>query len=352
MHSSSQFPGLHDYAVEFLRQYRPAVHIWPLKRFYRWFQFLKKKSLPLTGWDYVFSDSQLSGYDVWLSLSGNGALPITPPPKRFPGMKVHHVMDYSHGPKRAGNLIRDSKIDYLLGYSSHDRWCGFFRHCFPDFTGRVFPIPFGFSQRFSANTPFDKRLDKCSVMGAVNPVKDPLSHPDEIAEFMEFFRDEAWAHAMRAGVRLRLSELNELVANFMAVPPEMRNVRYDSVLELNRHKLFLNDDSIMHYPPARAYEAPACGAVMVASDHPVYTEFGWHPGVNYIAHQYPDVDSFAAATRKALADQAALAAIQKLSHKNALRFSHSKVADGLHRILNLLWEGKTEDARNYWISPR
>ena len=91
---------------------------------------------------------------------------------------------------------------------------------------------------------------------------------------------------------------------------------------------------------------------MVASDHPVYSEFGWNPGVNYIAHQYPDVDSFAAATRKALADQAALAAIQKLSHENALRFSHSKVADGLHRILNLLWEGKTEDARNYWISPR
>ncbi len=352
MRSSSLFPGINDYAAEYLRKYRPAVRIWPLKRLWRWYQFLRRKNLPLSGWRYVFSERELSRHDVWLSFTGNAPLALSPPPMQFKGLKVHHVMDYSHCPGEAGTLLRKAKVDYLLGYSSHDRWCGYFNHVFPDYAGRVLPMPFGYSSRFQSTTPFAERVPKCAAMGAVNAVRDPQSSAGEIAEYAAFFEEVEWAHPMRAAVRQAMldkpEEMNAIVASFMASPPAFRNVSYDSVVELNRHQLFLNDDSIMHYPPARTYEATACGAVMVCSDHPVYGECGWKDGVNCITHRFGDLADFQRAVRGALADPARLATIHEASLKNAARFSHTAVADGLHAMLQLLLAGKGEDARNYW----
>src|SRR5262245_32322528 len=201
MRSGGKFSGINDYAVEFLRRYRPAVHIWPLKRLWRWYQFLRKKQLPLTGWQYIFSERGLSSCDVWLSFVGNAALAQSPPPRRFTGLKVHHVMDYSHRASEAAPLLRAAKVDYLLGYSSHDRWCGFFNKMFPDFAERILPMPFGFSERFQNTTPFCERASKCAVMGAVVPILDPKSRAEEIVDFINYFREKEWAHLMRAAIR-------------------------------------------------------------------------------------------------------------------------------------------------------
>jgi glycosyltransferase involved in cell wall biosynthesis len=348
MASGTSFPGINDYGVEFLRKYRPAVRIWPLKRFYRWWQFLRAKALPLTGWDYVFSMSELNKYDVLLSLHGNAAMLHDPIPAGFRGMKIHHVMDYSFVPTEAAAILRERKVDYLLGYSAHDRWCSFFQEKFPEYSGRIAPIPFGYSKRFRCETPWAERVAKCAVMGAVNPVRDPQSNLSTIGDYMEHFRDHQWAHPIRAAIRENLASLEDVVANFTAAPPAFRNISYDSFAELNRHKLFVNDDSIMHYPPARTYEATACGTVMICSDHPVYSECGWKDGVNCITHRFGDLDAFAATARRAVADEGRLAEIQRASLANASRFTHSIVADGLHEILRLLHAGKTEEARHYW----
>lgn len=354
MRSAGMFPGINDYAVEFLRKYRPAVRIWPLKRLWRWYQFLRRKRLPLFGWRYVFSERGLSRHDVWLSLTGDAALRHSPPPRHFGGLKVHHVMDYSHRASEAAALLREAKVDYLLGYSSHDRWCGFFQHMFPEYAGRVLPMPFGFSERFQNRAPFGERVPKCAAMGAVNPVRDPQSHAEDIPDYTAYFQNTSWAHPLRAAVREALTTapetLDDVVTNFMALPPAFRNVSYDSVAELNRHQLFLNDDSIMHYPPARTYEGTACGAVMVCSDHPVYQEFGWRDGVNCLTHRFGDLADFLRVVRAGLAEPRRLAAIQLASLQNAARFSHVAVADGLHAMLQLLLAGKREEARGYWAT--
>jgi hypothetical protein len=235
MRSSSQFPGMHDYAVEFLRKFRPAVRIWPLKRFVRWYQFLRRKRLPLTGWTYVFSEREVQNYDVWLSLTGNSTLPVSRPPTKFSGLKVHHVMDYSHRSRDARELLDSCKVDFLLGYSSHDRWCEFFRHAFPRFAGRVLPVPFGYSNRFEYLVPFPERIHKCAVMGVVNPVRDPKSDAQEIAAYTDFFHDVEWAHSVRAaareGFRADPDRWEKLGSNFMAGSSSTRNVSYDSVAE-------------------------------------------------------------------------------------------------------------------------
>lgn len=348
MRSGSRFPGLHDYAVEYLRKYRPAIRITPGRRSIRWLQFLRLKKLPLTGWDYVFTEEGMNQYDVCLSLTGNDALRLDPPPRSFGGMKVHHVMDFSFRAREAAQLLRSAKTDYLLGYASHDRWCGFFREQFPEYAGKTIPLPFGYSPRFQAITPWDERVAKVAAMGAVNEVKDPASPSDTIVDYAKHFQDTLWAHPMRAAIREQIEELSGIVSNFMAVPPELRNISYDSVAELNRHQFFVNDDSIMHYPPARTYEGTACGAVMVCSDHPVYEQFGWKSGVNCITHRFGDLGAFRAAVEDAIASPERVAGIQKASLENARRFTHSLVADGLHRQLQLLWEGKADVAADFW----
>jgi hypothetical protein len=331
--------GINDYAVEYLRRHRPAVRIWPLHRLRKWFLFLRRKQLPMTGWRYVFFERELRSYDVWLSLSGCSCIQADPPPRHFNGLKLYHVMDFSFWAELAYSQLRACRVDCLLGYARHDQWCDFFQTLYPDYRDRVVPVPFGFGSRFESRKPFAERAHKCSVMGAVNPVRDPLSDPSAIADYAKFYADVQWAHPMRAAVRESLAGLEGIVANFMAIPPATKNLGYNSMTELNNYQLFLNDDSIMHYPPARTYEGTACGAVMLCSDHPCYHDFGWQPGVNCLAHRYADLASFQETALSSLKDQPALAAMQAASVAKARCFTHPSVADGLHQLIEALWRG-------------
>ena len=48
----------------------------------------------------------------------------------------------------------------------------------------------------------------------------------------------------------------------------------------------------MNFPPARTYEAIACGCVMVASDNEIYTRLGFTDGENYVAFKKNDLNDF------------------------------------------------------------
>jgi len=340
--------GINDWGVEFLRLYRPTIRIWPLKWFPSWLKFLIKKKLPLTGWTYVMSEAALSGYDVWMGWQGTHRLPFEPIPMRFSGIKLYHVMDYSFRTLEAAEIYREFRFDYLMGYSRHDQWCGFFRSHFPDYENRMVPVPFGYGSRFENQVPFDRRERKCSAMGAVNLVDDPKFSTEVLGAYVDYFQDNEWAHPMRQGIRENLDRLDNIVASFLAPWPERVNLTYDSVEELNRHQLFVNDDSVMHYPPARTYEGLACGSVMVCSDHPCFDDYGWVDGVNCLKHRFADLDAFQRVVEDALADQDRLAEIQKASLAHAERFSHAEVARGLHDILENLMDGKTEVLGGFW----
>ncbi len=341
--------GINDYAVEYLRRYRPAVRIWPLHRLRKWLLFLRRKQLPLTGWQYVFFERELRSYDVWLSMSGCSCIQADLPPRHFDGLKLYHLMDFSFWAAQAHAQLRASRVDCLLGYARHDQWCDFFQAHYPDYRNRVVPMPFGYGRRFASQKAFADRTRKCSAMGAVNPVRDPLSDPSAIADYASFFADTHWAHPMRAAVREGLDGLEDLVANYMAIPPAAKNLSYNSAVELNNYQMFLNDDSIMHYPPARTYEGTACGAVMVCSDHPCYRDFGWQAGVNCLTHRFADLASFQEVARRALADQPMLTALQAASMANAHRFAHPSVADGLHQLIEALWHGKSPaELADFW----
>lgn len=342
--------GINDYVVEFLRIFRPAIRITPPHRYIKWIRFLRKKRLPLTGWNYVLSTSELNRYDVWISFNGTSMILHDEIPAHFSGLKLYHVMDYSFWTNEAAAAFHDAKVDYLLGYARHDQWCDFFKSAFPKYRNRVVPVPFGFAPRFENNIPFSQRIRKCAALGSVNPVRDPMSDPQSISAYTSFFSNMEWAHPMRQAIRENLGALEDIIENYLPILPATKNLGYDSVEVLNRHQLFVNDDSIMHYPPARTFEGPACGCVMVCSDHPCFEDYGWQDDCNCVRHRFADMKDFERVVRKALRDQGRLVEIHANSVTHIQAFSHKAIANGLHEMIQALWRSNSNTIEGFWFN--
>ena len=340
--------GINDYVVEYLRMYRPAVRIWPARRLVRWFRFLVRKGLPLHGWEYIWGPAALKNCDAWISFNGTASILHDVIPKEFQGLKLYHVMDYTFRSLEAGRAFRSGKLDFLLGYARHDQWCRYFASVFPDYENRVIPVPFGYGPRFRCVTGFEARTKKCVAMGSVNPVQDPMSDARCISSYVKFFEGVEWAHGMRQIIRANVDSLDGAVDSYLPVPPMTKNTSYNSAAVLNKYQLFVNDDSIMHYPPARTYEGPACGTVMVCSDHPCYDDFGWQDGVNCLKHRAEDLDDFLKVVRDAVDDQARLRGLHEKTVERSRTFSHRAIARGLQILVESVWNGERMNFADCW----
>lgn len=342
---------IHDYTVELLRQRRPAVKITPWTEFARWFRFLLRKDLPLLGWDYVLSDSELRRFDAWVTFCGTHPGQLAAIPREFGGVKFYHVMDYSFWPDEAASAFAERRVDYLLGYARHDLWCPFFQHAFPGVQGRVLPVPFGYSDRFTCHTPFHTRVPKASIMGAVVPLEKPEAGNPSLAKYYRFFEEIDCAHWTRWNVRRNLDRLESRVANFLPDEGGTRNFAYNSAVEIERHQLFINDASCMHYPPARTYEGMATGSVMLAERIPVYQEdFGLREGVHCLMHRPHDLEDLEAVLSQALIQRDRLTVL----HGNAVRrmshFSHEMIGNYLFNQLEAAFRGDLGTATNFWAT--
>ena len=113
--------------------------------------------------------------DVIIQLSGRPDLPFNCPPKQFKGLKLCHLFDHVFQTLRAVEALKENEVDYLLCYNRHDKYDSFFRSTYTNWIDKVIAVPFGYNnKRFSSNTLFNLRKNKCVALGSVNPVKDPL----------------------------------------------------------------------------------------------------------------------------------------------------------------------------------
>jgi len=149
---------------------------------------------------------------------------------------------------------------------------------------------------------------------------------------------------MRYLIRENQNRLINILDSFLPNQPKTKNWSYNSFKELNKYMLFVNDESIMHYPPARTYEGTACGTVMICSNHPVYEEFGWIDKENSIKFEYGNINDFETKLKIALNDNDFLNILHKNTLKHAAMFSHKRIAYNLfNHILNLLGENGFND---------
>ena len=279
----------------------------------------------------LFSRKELMAKcDVILNFNTHtGAHDFTPSIKKFTGLKVWHLGDYFWNERGSAinKRLEEYGIDYVMGYSSHDKHCPYFQKTFPKYVGKVIPVPFGYQDRFVKKESFTSRKNKCIGLGSVNPLR-PLEYPIEnYIETANFYPDEAWFHKFR---RMLVKDQSRLVKHFdskFPIFPKIKDFEYDLVSKFNEYRMFVSDESIFNFPPAKYFEGPACGTALVCANMDCNKEYGFKDGVNCIMYERYDVDNFVSKIKYYQKHDDDLERIQKSGYNHVTsNFSHKKIA--------------------------
>ena len=360
LHNIHLLPNLqfHSYVYDLLLEKKVQVLFFSdptgfsyIQAFYRYFKYdnfrSKLNSIDWSAFDLVFTSKELnSRADVLLNLNlmcfDRIDSEFSDSVKKFDGLKVFHIGDYfGYRPASITNKNLESVgVNYLLGYSMHDKYCKYFSHYFPEFKNRVWTLPFGYAPRFELKKPFNSRINKSIAVGSVNPLR-PLN--DKIESFIEpanFFPDESWFHIFRRKLILNknylLNEMDSMLPEF----PQIKDFKYDLPSKFNEYKMFVACESIYNFPPAKYYEGMACGTVLFCSDHDCNKEIGLVDGNNCVMFKQNDFLDF---KDKVKFYQSNTQNLNEISN-NGLKFvsanySHSNVINLLMDSISLMYKG-------------
>lgn len=295
--------GIHNYILELVRQGYIKYLFFDesdfIKKMYLYRalkseSFIPKKYLHKDT-QYIFSKKELfAKCDVILNFNTyTKDHDFTEAIKKFNGIKIWHIGDYFWN--EPGSVINSRLlkygINYLFGYSSHDKHCSYFQKTFPKYTGKVIPVAFGYQERFKRIKPFDSRINKCVGLGSVNPLR-PLEYP--IVNYVEsarHFPDDAWFHKFRRTLVLNQDSMSNHFDSMLPEYPKIKDFKYDLVKKFNNYKMFTSCESIFNFPPAKFFEGPACGSVLVCANIKCNSEYGFKDSENCIMYdQYNIVD--------------------------------------------------------------
>ena len=302
---------------------------------------LRKTEIPWNEIEILTTEKELNRKcDVLLNFNSHlGKSQFTQSLKKFNGLKIFHVNDYFwNRPASELNIYLEKYgVDYLMGYSRHDLHCEYFKKSFPSYLGKVISVPFGFSDRFVLLNTFENRNNKCLALGSVNPLRPLQSDLSNFVESANFFPDESWFHKFRRMLVIEKNNLSNIMDSMLPEFPEYKDFQYDLVDKLNSYKMFVSDESIFNFPPAKYFEGPACGSVLVCSDHNCNKELGFIDAQNCIMHKQYDTADFGEKIRYYLDNQDKLSKIQENGTKYVRdNFNHKSIAKKLrYSIENL-----------------
>lgn len=324
-----QEKNFHGYNFVFLKKYVSSIFVSNPKLYFR----LKKRleELGIQDKKFIFTIAGLN--QKAHALVGFSGIPYSGKRKlvNYKGLKAFHTLDYVMYPEECNAYLEKNKVDYVIAHTDLGKNSSFFRDFYPSYHSRVIALPFGYGKRFHAIKPFHNRIKKAVALGAVNPLKDPLCTEQETKAFVTYFHDDTYTHRLRRYIQLNESFLSNIIDCRLPAPEKQKDFSYNPVKVLNDYQIFVNDEGLMNFPPARTYEGIACGCVMLASDNPVFSDFGFIPDVNYISFPLGNYEEMKEKLRYYLINQDALNKIRDKSLEFASGFTHEHVADMLYK---------------------
>lgn len=324
--------GFHGYAITFIDQY--ADYIYLNKDFKDVLRYRRqlwrlgiKRYIPFTRrLDNTEKEDKLIGFVV----PANDDDKIND----FKGKKYFHLMDYYLFVSRNKEFLKKYNVDYVIGHTSMDKYCEFFKYYYPDYIGRVISLPFGYQKRFNCTRGFVDRKNIAIGLGSINPVDDPKLDEKAKSEFVQYYKNETFMHPLRRYIQTHKLAFLDVVDSKFPSPDKQKDFSYDAVEVLNDYRMFINDAGLSNFPPARTYEGIACGCVMVAENNEIYNELGFIPDVNYVSFEKGNYEEMRCKIKYYIDNPDKLLAIQKESLRLAKLYSHYEMAKKLMKEIS------------------
>lgn len=343
--------NVNGWTLDFIKMYKPIIFVSNIKYIRYLPKFFYKHKLNPLSFKIVFSQNKLNVLaNALVCFNGNPYLEENWPVKGFKKLKIHHLMDYTFYPTLSHEILKANGVDYVFGYNEHDKYCGLFKEKYPSFIGKVIPVPFGFSERFKNIKLFNERKSRCIALGSINSFDDPVHNIDELKETNDYFlrQGEKFMHKFRRTLKENEKNLEGIMDSKLPDYPETKNFKYDIVKTLNSYKMFVNCESLQYFPSGKTFEGPACGSVLVCSNHPCFSDLGFIDGVNCIKHREFDINDFKNKVTFYLSNPSKLEKIQQEGMRMVRdKFSHEKIARYVHeKIIQMAAKTNNEESRS------
>ena len=254
-------------------------------------------------------------------------------------------MDFHFNAYECNKFCQNVGIDYIMGYSRYDVNSEYFCKIFPNFIEKVIDIPFGYSKKWENTTPFSKRKNRCLGSGTIEPfdwlIKYYPSSAQNYEHYFDYFTNYNCMHELRWLIDQKNNHFTDILDNrFHNKSIDHPNYIPDIVNLFNDYKLFINDESLLNFPPIRTYEGIAAGCVMVAHENGCYRDYGFEAQKNYIAFNKYDLSDLADKIRYYLfSAREELEEIQKNGYNLVInRFNHKSVAKLMYEKIQKLYK--------------
>jgi hypothetical protein len=310
-----------------------------------------QSAIPFDWSKIIFSERTLrSECDVLISFNTHlKSQSVSDAVKKFDGLKVWHVGDYFWN-EPASNISKrfvNHGIDYLFGYAAHDKYCDFFKTKFNYYSGKVIPVPFGFTDRFININSFDLRINKVVGVGSVNPIRMLDWDVKCFKEVSDFYPDECWMHRTRRFLLKEKENIRDYADLMFPEFPQVKDFRYDLVNKFNEYTMFTSCESIYYFPPAKVFEGAACGTVNVLIDHWCNKDLGFKDGLNCIMYKEGCKESFKEKVGFYQNNIDKLSDIASNGERHVRKnFTHASIAALIYDSLNVAYTSLTNCNKN------
>jgi hypothetical protein len=350
LHSFGTQWKVHRYFAKFIQKYNPNIFLTDAKRYLILGSFCYKTNTKLSDFSLITTLKGIQrNTDVLIYPwgIGNGDKKklerIGELFRSFDGMKIFHVMDPQILAFECNQMLEDWGVDFILGYSRHDYHSEFFRKMYPRYIGKVIDVPFGFNEDWTERSLFHERDNKCLGTGTIDLFDSPamIKSRDKLQDFFDFFGNNYHSiHELRYLVNRNAAKYSGLIdCSFHDKSASHKNYVHDIVGLFNKYKLFLNDESLLSFPPIRTYEGTAAGCVMVCHEDACYKDYGFKDEINCITFNKYALDEMIDKIRYYLFDAPEkLEAIQKKSVEFVRSFfNHTAIANLMYEKIHGLF---------------
>lgn len=330
--------GVNGWIIHFLKTYKPVFYVSHLRYMPRLMHFFYRFGLNPFEYKIIFSIKQLNATaDALICFNGLPYAESNRPVRKFTGLKIYHVMDFTFFPSLSNKILEENGVDFVFGYARHDVYSDFFQIQYPNYMGKVLPIPFGFASRFQEKIPFHERKNKVIALGSVNSFADSVHSIDALSEVNDFFlaRGEKFMHKFRRMLGENEKNLGDIMDSKLPHFPQVKDFGYDIVQVFNQYKMFVSCESLLYFPAAKTFEGPASGAVMICSEHPCFDDLGFKDGINCVKHKEFDLQNFREKAEYYLKNQEKLEEIEKKGTQFVRdTYNYQKIAQHVYETIN------------------